>query len=353
MQYRICNYCAMDTSAEEIVFDEKGICNFCSEYKKKEIERRAAKLHPGREWTIYELQKIGRGKKYDCLIGLSGGVDSSSCLHYIVKEWGLRPLCFSMDNGWNNPKADENIMRMVEKLKVPFYRKVIDLNEFKDLQIAFVRAGVKNIEIPTDHILMATTYEMANKYGIKYIISGGNLATEGIMPESYGYQPRDLRHIKAIFKRFIGKNLRNLPTISLIKYLYYRFIKGIKIIQPLDFYEYRRQEAMRFLEREYGWQSCGEKHNENTYTAWFQNFYLPMRFGIDKRRPHFSSMINSRQMTREQALEELKKPLTYPKLGCEDRVLDYPKRSHYDYPTNEWLWNLLSRGYAIFKQNRF
>lgn len=338
----------MDTSVEDIVFN-KGVCNFCEGYRENEAKRKAAKLHPGREWAIYELKKAANNKKYSCLIGLSGGVDSSMCLHYIVKEWGLRPLCFSVDNGWNNPKADENIMRMVEKLKVPFYKYMIDLKEFSDLQVAFIRAGVKNIEIPTDHVLMATSYKLARENGIKYIINGGNLATEGIMPESYGYQARDLRHIKAIFKKFMGRRLKKLPTISLFGYLYYRFIKKIKIIQPLDFYEYNRKEAIAFLEKEYGYRPYGEKHGESIFTLWFQNFYLPVKFRLDKRRPHYSSMINSGQMTRDEALQELAKPLKYPELGIEKKVLAYDKHSHFDYPTNLWLWNFCYNVYKMIK----
>lgn len=351
MNYKMCQKCVLDTSIK-ISFDEKGICNFCREYEKKENERRAAKLHPGIAWILYEMRKEGKGKKYDCLLGLSGGVDSAMCLHYLVREHGIRPLCFSVDNGWNTPKADENIMRMVETLKVPFYRYTIDLKEFADLQMAFVRAGVKNIEIPTDHVLMATTYRMAYENDIKYIISGGNLATEGIMPRDYGYEARDLTHIQAIFKKFIGRKLKKLPTISLLQYLYFRFVKDIRIIQPLDFYDYRREEAKKILEKEYEWKDYYGKHEESTYTLWFQNFYLPSKFGLDKRRPHFSSMINSGQMTRDRAIEELKKPLRYPELGCEKRVMEYKNHDYKEYPNNEWLWNLLSKIYANFSKHK-
>lgn len=347
--YRVCRRCCMDTTAEEIEFDPNGVCNFCRQYEEKEKERRVLALHPGLAWTFYELRKAGAGKKYSCLIGLSGGVDSSMCLHYLTAENGIRPLCFSVDNGWNDKKADENILRMVEKLKVPFYRYTIDLKEFSDLQIAFVRAGVKNIEIPTDHVLMATTYKMAMENGIKYIISGGNLATEGIMPESYGYQPRDLTHIKAIFKKFQGRPLRKLPTISFPRYLYYRFIKGIKIIQPLDFYDYNREKSKKLLAENYGWKDYHLKHEESIYTRWFQNFYLPVKFGIDKRRAHFSSMIMSGQMTREEAVKRLALPSLYPKLGIEEKVLGYPKHDYRDYPTNEFWWNLFSNIYARLK----
>src|SRR3990167_5141723 len=161
---QICAKCVMDTSAQEILFNEKGICNFCTEYEQKEKERRAAVLHPGKAWTYYELKKAGAGKKYDCLLGLSGGVDSSMCLHYLVEN-GIRPLAFSVDNGWNTKESDENIMRMIETIKVPFQRIVLNLPVFKELQKAFILSGTRNVEIPTDHVLQALTYKMAVENG--------------------------------------------------------------------------------------------------------------------------------------------------------------------------------------------
>lgn len=346
---KICKKCVMDTSAKEITFDDNGVCNFCREYEKREYQRRAESLHPGLPWTLEELRKNGEGKKYDCVIGLSGGVDSAMCLHYLVAENGIRPFCFSLDNGWNDKRADENVKKMVDKLKVPYVKYSIVGKEYKDLQVAFIQAGVKNIEIPTDHILMAMSYQIAADNDIKFLINGGNLATEGIMPKSYGYEAKDLRHIKAIFKRYTGRSLRNVPTISLPKYLYYRFIKKIKIIQPLDFYTYNRANAIKLLKDKYDFQDYGEKHQESLYTAWFQNFYLYEKFGIDKRRPHYSSMINSGQMTRDEALKLLEKPPKYQPLGVENNILLIPKHEYTDYPTNEFWWNLLSKVYGKLK----
>ena len=335
----------MDLSAKEITFNEKGICNFCIQYQETELKRRAEALHPGRTWIYYNLKK---GKKYDCLLGLSGGVDSSTCLHYLAEN-DIHPLAFSVDNGWNDPKADENIMRLVETLKVPFQRIVLNLPVFKELQKAFILSGTRNIEIPTDHVLLALTYKMAAENGLKYIISGGNHATEGIMPESYGYQPRDLRHIRAIYKKFTGKNLRGIPTISLWKYLYYRFIKGIKIINLLDFYEYNREKSKKLLIDKYGWEDYYAKHEESIFTKWFQNVWLYQVHKIDKRRPHYSSMINSGQMTREEALKKLETPPESIKLPMDIGVEVVSIKSYKDYPTNEWLWNLASRIYGIIK----
>jgi len=329
----------MDKSAAEIVFDEQGICNFCRQAQDALDEIEDEKEN--RNARIAEIIRAGRGKQYDCLIGLSGGVDSSLVLHYAL-ELGLRPLCFSVDNGWNDPKADENIMRLVEGLKVPFYRYTIDLKRFRELQAAFIKAGVPNIEIPTDHILMAVSYELAAKYNIKWILSGGNVATESIMPPSWGYNARDLKHIRAIYRWAHGEELAGLPVCSLLDFNLYKWGRGIKTLYLLDYYDYNREQAIRSLEIRYGYQPYGEKHCENIFTWWFQNFYLFEKFGIDKRKAHLSSLINSGQMTREQALHELGKNPVYPQIGLEKKIMEYPKRSHDDFPKDEKLFNFIS-----------
>ena len=327
----------MDKTAEEIVFTETG-CNFCDTAWKLRPEHFDELQRDG--YADVKLPELKTNKKYDVLLGLSGGVDSSFCLHLLCKL-GVRPLVFSIDNGWNDPKADENIMRMVEKLKVPFYRYTINLDVFRDLQASFMRAGQKNLEIPTDHILMASSYELASKYGIKTIISGGNWATESIMPESWGYQARDLRHIKDVYRKHSQKTLRGIPTCGLFKFNYYKWIRGIRTINLLDYFTYNREEAIKTLEKEYGYQSYGEKHCESVFTQWFQNFYLYEKYGIDKRKAHLSSLIVSGQMTRDEAMVELLKPPVYPRLGIEERVMRYPKRPYTDFKTDEKAWNFI------------
>lgn len=326
--YKQCKRCCMDSTASEFYQTEDG-CYFCD---------LALKHKPIKE-DVPELKT--NHPKYDVLLGLSGGVDSSYCLH-LLHKMGIRVLTYSIDNGWNDPKADENMMRLVEGMKVPFYRYTIDLKKFKELQSAFLKSGTKNIEIPTDHILMASAYEMANKYGIKTIISGGNWATESIMPESWGYQPRDLRHIKDIYRHFLGKNLNGLPTCGIFKFNYYKWIRRIRVVNLLDYFVYNREEAIKTLKKEYGFKPYGEKHCENIWTWWFMNYYLFEKFGIDKRKAHLSSLILSGQMTREQAMVELSKNPTYPKLGIEEQVMRYPKHEYTDYKTDEKLWNFLT-----------
>lgn len=325
----ICSRCVMDVSAKEITFDRRGVCNFCRQAEKALEEIEQLKL-----WQM--LEEVERkDHQYDVLIGLSGGVDSSYTLHCAV-QLGLRPLCFTVDTGYNKPEADENILKMVEKLKVPFYRYTIDLAQFKALQSAFMRAGVKNIEIPTDHILMATSYEMAAKNGITTILSGGNVATESIMPPSWGHNARDLTHIKAIYKWATGKRLAGLPLCSVWKWNWYRWVKRIKTVYLLDYLDYNRADAEKLLIEQYDFKSTGEKHEENYFTWWFQNYYLFEKFGIDKRKAHYSSLIKSSQMTRRDALEKLEANPIYPELGIEAKVLKYPRHEHEDYPQDKW-----------------
>lgn len=317
----VCKNCCMDVSAKEIVFTETG-CNFCDAAK---LSLEAVKKLP-----IKHINGCKQSGKYDVLLGLSGGVDSSYALHVAVAS-GLRPLCFSVDTGYNKPDADENIMKLVEGLKVPFIRYTIDLKAFKDLQASFMRSGVKNIEIPTDHVLMAISYELAAKYGIKTILSGGNVATESIMPPSWGYSARDLRHIKDIHKGRFG-----VPSCGLLKWNWYRWVRKIKVFYLLDYLHYNRALAEKELSEKYGFVSTGEKHEENFFTWWFQNFYLFEKFGIDKRKAHYASMIVSGQMTREEALEKLEQNPVYPRLGIEEKVMKYPKREHTNYKMDPW-----------------
>lgn len=329
----------MDGSARELMLDENGVCNFCHtaerELKMAEVEKKNL------EKMIYRIRKDGKGKQYDCLIGLSGGVDSSTCLHHAVKA-GLKVLAFTMDNGYNDPKADENILKLVESLKVPLYRYVLNLNRFKDLQSAYLKAGVINVEASYDHILMASTYEMASKYGIKWVLSGGNVATESIMPESWSYSARDLVNLKSIYKWAKGKKLKGLPVCSLLKFNYYKWFKGIKIFYLLDYLDYNRKESEQMLIKKYGFQSTGEKHEENIFTRWYQSFYLYQKFNIDKRKAHYSSLINAGQMTKKEALVLLQRNPVFPELGIENKIMSYEKRSHYYFKTDEKIWRFIT-----------
>ena len=343
----------MDGSSEEFVLDENGVCNFCH-IAQKELAW-AESIKPNFKELFKNIKKSG--KKYDCLIGLSGGADSSTALVEIV-SLGLKPLAFSVDNYWNTPESDDNIMHLVEKLKVPFFRYTIDRKKFLEIQTAFLKAGLINAEIPTDHILMAASYEMASEYGIKYIISGGNVATESVMPPSWSYTARDLVHIKDVYRWATGKKLDGgrgkykVPLCGLWKYNYWKWVKGIKTVYILDYLGYHRADSIKMLEDKYGWLNYGDKHEESTFTKWFQNFYLFEKFGIDKRKAHLSAMINSGQITRKEALNELLKSPEYPRLGIEAKVMSYPKRSHDEFVQDKW-YNRISKAVKFLKKARF
>lgn len=326
---KMCKKCILTTEIEELELDNEGVCNFCRTWERLEEKRLEEKKN---------LPKILTELKKGFVIGLSGGIDSSTSLDILVRRYGLKPkMAFSLDNGWNNPLADENVKKLIEKLKVPFEKIIIDLEKFKELQKAFLQSGVPNIEIPTDHILMAITYQMATKYGVKYIVSGGNHATEGIMPESWSYWSGDLKQIKYIAKKFGNMDLKGLPTCGLLKWNYYKWIKGIKIINLLDYYAYNQKHAKEVLEKKYNWQDYGGKHLESYFTAWFQNCYLPLKFGIDKRRAFYSSLINAGQMTREEAIRKLTEPVKFKPIILPEEFMKYPKKSHFDYPTDKWF----------------
>lgn len=343
----VCKFCCVDRSAEEIVFNEQGVCNFCIQAQKalKEIELEKPNLS---KW-IERIKKDGKNKKYSCLMGLSGGCDSSTTLHYAIKM-GLKPLCFSFNNKWNISESDNNIKNLVEKLGVDHIEYTIDDAKYRELQNAFIKSGVPNIEIPTDHIILATSLELAKKYKIRWILSGGNVSEESVMPPSFGYQSRDLVHIKDIYKKFTGKKLTGLPTCSLLQWNIYKWWYRIKFFYLLDYLDYKSKEAKKMLADLYDWQDYGLKHEENYFTKWFQNFYLYEKFGFDKRKAHFSSLINSGQMTRSEAMQLLETAPVYPKLGIEDKVMKYPKHSHYDYKTDEKLYNTICKVIRFIKR---
>jgi len=351
-RYQICTRCLMDTSDPDITFDQNGVCGHCRHYD----HRAASELHHGPagqqrlERLIREVKERGRGQKYDCVIGLSGGVDSSMVV-YMVNKLGLRPLAVHVDNGWNSDLARGNIEKLATKLEIELLTYVIDWEEVKDLHLSFLKASVANSEIPTDHAIVAGLYRTAVRQGIRHIFSGSNIATEAIMPDSWGYDAKDFRHLKAIHRKFGRVKLKTFPTLTLLDWVYCTFVKRITFIPILNYFPYNREEAMNLLERELGWQRYPAKHFESVYTRFFQAYILPVKFGIDKRRAHLSNLVCSGQMTRAEALREMEKP-PYPseillqqdrdyileKLGLNraefDRIMSAPPKSFREYPNN-------------------
>jgi N-acetyl sugar amidotransferase len=354
----------MDTTAEEIRFDDDCVCNFChyfDEYVKPVIER--SNSEEGRKLLdemVCNIKSTGRNKPFDSILGLSGGTDSSY-LAYLATHLGLRPLVVHVNTGWNSPESEANVRNVVEKLGLELYVFTIDWDKMRDLQIAFYKASVKNCEIPQDHAFLAALYIVAEKYHSHYILNGGNLASESILPKSWGYNAADLHHLLAIQKRYGTVKLRQFPTMGFWqRYIYYPFLKGIKKEHLLNLIPYNGAEAKRTLAKEFGWEDYGAKHCESVLTRFFQGYYLPSKFGIDKRKAHLSSLILSGQITREKALDELKKPpyqsdeqlqadKTYiaHKLGLSlsewEEIISLPPRDHAEFRSSRILFGAKDR----------
>jgi N-acetyl sugar amidotransferase len=369
--YQICKRCIMDTSDPEIKFDDQGNCNHCN----SALDRAKKTWFPDKngEKTLDDIiKKIKyeeKDKEFDCIVGLSGGVDSSY-LAYLAVNKGLRPLVVHVDCGWNSEQAVKNIESVVKKLNIELHTFVVNWEDMKDLQRAFFKASLPDQDIPQDHAIFAALYNFADKNKIKYVLNGLNFATESIMPENWGYQAMDYRHLKSIHKKFGEKKIKDYPHVNFFKrYIYYTLIKKMKIINPLNYIDYRKDSAIETMKRELGWQYYGGKHYESRFTKFFQSYYLPMKFNFDKRRAHLSSLIISGQISRDEALGKMKENLyseyeigndlefVAKKLDWSPRefrsIIDLAPTRHQDFPTNENLFNfgIRSKNYLrnIFK----
>lgn len=352
IEYRQCTRCVMDTSDPEIVFDAEGRCNHCTEY----VQRIAGLVYQGGESDsaleamFAQVREAGRGRPYDSLIGVSGGVDSSY-VAYLAKKHGLRPLAVHMDNGWNSEEAVKNIKRVCSKLGVDYQSYVLDWDEFKDIQLAFLKASIIEMEIPTDVAIQGALHKVAAENGIRYLLSGGNLATEAIMPRCWFYYPKDAKLLKSICRLFGKRKPKTFPTFDYPTEIYYKFFKGIKILYPLNHVAYVKDDAMKLLKEEFDWVDYGGKHHESKFTKIVLNYIQPVKFNVDYRRATYSTQICMGTMTREEALEKLKvlpydpvrieeeKDYVAKKLGVTpsefEAILKLPPRSYRDYPNNE------------------
>jgi len=349
-RYQRCVRTIMDTTDPDIWFDEQGV----SSHALMAVDVRAAQsgaLLGELEAVVAEIKRAGAGKRYDCIIGVSGGVDSTYLALQAVKL-GLRPLAVHFDSGWNSELAVDNIHNLVTRLGLDLFTHVIDWREMRDLQLAFLKASVANADTPTDHAFGWVAYSQAKKYGVKYILSGANFASESILPSSWGYDAGDAKHVRAIHKRFGSIRLRTYPLVGLLKRnLWYPEIRRIKTIAPLNLMPYVYADAKRAIVEEVGWRDYGGKHYESVFTRYFQGYYLPHKFGFDKRLAHYSSLIMSGQMTRDEALD-LMATSNYPddlrrqdhefiakKLGITsaelDEINDLPPVSYRAYPNSE------------------
>ena len=310
--YQLCTKTIMDTSDPDILFDENGVCNYVHNYNAW-----VQANNPGSEKSEADLKKLidsikeeGKGKEYDCIMGLSGGVDSSYLAYLAVKKWGLRPLIVHVDAGWNSELAVNNIENIVNALNIDLHTLVVDWEVIKNLQRAFFQASVPNCDIPQDHAFVSGMYNEARKYKIRHILNGGNMSTESILPAAWGHSYSDLTHIKDIHKHYGKGNLKKFPKHTFYdKLIVNPHIRKYRVHRPLDFMNYNKQEAKKVLINELNWRDYGGKHYESVFTKFFQAHYLPEKFGFDKRKAHISSLIVSGQMTREEGLKEIAEPL--------------------------------------------
>lgn len=357
--YQICTNCVMDTSDSRITFDENGVCDHCNDFYNNTLpnwhtdERGREELQK----IVAKIKKEGEGKQYDSILGMSGGVDSSYMLHFAVKELGLRPLIFHVDGGWNTQLSKANIDCMMSKLDLDLKVEVIDWEDMKDFQLAFFKAGVPHIDIPQDHAFIATLYNYADKNNIKYILNGGNISTEGIRnPLEWLYYGTDMRQINDIRKQFCTRPLKNYPFSPILRHkVYLKYIRKIDVVRMLNYIPYDKEKEVEMLQREYGWTPYPQKHFESIFTRFAEGYWLPERFGFDTRRVQFSSLIVTNQMTREEAIEQLKSPALSPEEAKIefDRVasmlditseelkgyFDMPLKSYKDYKNQENFFN--------------
>jgi N-acetyl sugar amidotransferase len=368
MNYQICSNCVMDTSDSKIIFNEIGLCDHCVDF----YENVRPNWHTddkGRgqlEQVVEKIKIEGKGKDFDCILGMSGGVDSSYLLHLAVTQLGLRPLVFHVDGGWNSELAVNNIQVMVEKLGLDLYTEVINWEEMKDFQLAFFKSGVPHLDIPQDHAFVATLYNFANKYNIKYILNGGNISTECVRnPMEWLYYGTDMSQINDIIGKFGTVKMKSYPFSPVLKHKFYlRYIKGVQVVKPLNYLPYHKENALKLLAETYGWKPYPQKHFESRFTKFYEGYWLPNRFGFDTRRVQYSSLILTEQLTRNEALISLEKPAYNPvtivdefnyistKLGITSEQLqeyfDAPLKFYYDYKNQVSLFVLGAKMLKMF-----
>ena len=366
--YQICTNCVMDTSDLKIRFDEQGVCDHCNTFKNDILphwhtdERGHNKLLS----IVKKIKRQGRGKDFDCLMGMSGGIDSSYLLYIMVEKYGLRPLVFHVDAGWNSQIAVNNIERLVDGLGLDLYTEVINWEEMKDLQLAFFKSGVPHIDTPQDHSFFATMYKFASKHNIKYILTGGNYSTECIRnPIEWMYYQTDSIQLRDIYKKHGTGKLKDYPVTNILWHkIFLPFIKKIKLIRPLDFFPYNKDEAMKTLIDKFGFQEYPQKHFESRFTRFYESYWLTKKFGYDTRKVQYSSLILTNQMTRQDALMKLKQLAYNPKTIHQDfeyiatkleisieelqSYMDAPNKTYRDYKSQQNIYNIGAKVMRLF-----
>jgi N-acetyl sugar amidotransferase len=362
-KFRVCTFCVMDSAIPTLTFDAEGRCQAC----------RDAESRMPHEWwpneagekkqaaMVEELRAAGRGRPYDAMIGLSGGIDSAYLAHHVVRNLGLRVLAVHVDGGWNSVHAVRNIELLVRNLDLDLHTFVVEWPEMRDIQLAFLRASVVNQDIPQDHAFFSTLYRTAMRYRISHFLSGVNFASECVNPPHWGHSYMDAKHIRGIQRRFGDDKLRDYPFMGLPEFMWHtRITRRLSVHRPLNYLAYDKEQAKRELERVYDWQNYGGKHCESRFTKFYQEIYLPRKYGFDKRRLHLASLVVSGQLTRQQAFEELATPITTPEQARRDvrfvakklhvtpteleSLIDLPPVDHVSYPNQVGFFNFLHFG---------
>lgn len=359
-KYQICTNCVMDTTDSLIIFDGNGVCDHCRTFYQKikpnwHTDERGKKECDA---LVERIKRAGKEKDFNCIIGMSGGVDSSYLVYLAKEKLGLRPLVFHVDAGWNTQIAVNNIQRLIEKLGLDLYTEVINWEEMKDLQLAFIKSGVPHIDTPQDHAFFATMYKFAEKHKVRYILTGANYSTECVRnPLEWMYYQSDSIQLRDIHKRFGTKPLNTFPVTSILHHkVYLPYVKKIKVVRPLNYFPYIKEEAKALLTEKFGWQPYPQKHFESRFTRFYEGYWLPKRFGYDTRKVQFSSLILTGQMTRDEALEKLKEPpldeanvrqefeYVATKLGISvdelQTYLNAPLKTHRDYQSQQSIYTI-------------
>ena len=358
--HRVCTSCVMDTTDSRITFDENGVCDHCRTFYREVLpnwhtdERGRAEL----DRIVARIKAEGEGKPFDCIIGLSGGIDSSYLTYLAKSELGLRPLVFHVDAGWNSKIAVNNIEKLVDGLGLDLYTEVIDWPEMRDLQVAFFKSGVPHIDTPQDHAFFATMYKFAEEHDVKHILTGANYSTECIRnPVEWMYYQSDSVQLRDIHKRFGTRPLTTFPVTSILRHkVYLRYVKGIQVVRPLNYMPYIKADAMKLLAERFGWEPYPQKHFESRFTRFYESYWLPKRFGYDVRKVQYSSLIVTKQMTREEALEALRLPaydaatiaheieFVATKLGMTvaelEACMELPGKTYRDYASQDSIYSV-------------
>lgn len=364
--YKICARCVMDTSASDITFDAAGICNYCSEFAVSVANTAASSASTRQKELDQFVQKVkiqGRGKPYDCIVGVSGGLDSSWTLVQAVRL-GLRPLAVHMDNGWNSELAQNNIEKLVKTLNVDLYTHVIDWHEYRGLMQTFFDADVIDVELLYDNAMLAVNYEQAVSRGVKNILAGTNQATEGLrMPTDWNWFKFDARNIRGISRQYGGPRLSSFPAIGAFRHFFYQTLRRYRWVSFLDYLDYTKAEALKELQANFGYKPYPYKHYESVFTRFYQGYILPNKFKVDKRRVHLSALIITGQMERQEAMELLDH-LPYPSQAeletdkayflkkmdwTPAKLQEYisrPGRPHSDYPSERDAWSRFANHYG-------